>query len=95
MKDNSDYFHEVQYEPGGWSVIDRETKDATLVQGVRQVGLSREDADNVAEALNAMEAEKSGLSATSTESLSEVHAPQTQPSAPLRSPSPSPPPRPV
>lgn len=93
MNNNPDHLYDVQYEPGGWSVINRETKDATLVHGVRQVGLSREDADNVAEAFNAIGSTKPGSSATSTDSLSEVHAPQTPPLAPLRSSSPSAPPR--
>lgn len=44
----------------GWSVIDTRTEMPATVQGVPQEGLSLEDADDLADLLSHIEAQKDG-----------------------------------
>ncbi|MCJ2131440.1 hypothetical protein [Methylobacterium sp. E-045] len=67
MNDNEPAVYDIMPEADGWhtwTVYNTKTMEPALVKGVRQVGLAFADADDLADALNAMERKEPGSSVT-------------------------------
>ncbi|GJD40117.1 hypothetical protein [Methylobacterium bullatum] len=62
MNDNEHAVYAIAPELGGWTVYDTKTLEPALVKSVRQVGLGREAAHAMADALNGMERTAPGSS---------------------------------
>jgi hypothetical protein len=45
---------DVRLEPSGWTIYDRATGEPAAVDGYETVGLSREDAEDIADLLNTL-----------------------------------------
>lgn len=55
--------YEIRKGEGGWTVIDGETGGPVEIDGFVQIGLPLEDADDLADALNALDREQRGAAA--------------------------------
>jgi hypothetical protein len=55
--------YDIQTDPSGWTVYDINTGLPAEVKGVVQIGLSMEDADDLADLLNRLHTEQSAATA--------------------------------
>lgn len=46
---------DIRPDADGWSIFDRTTGDPAVVEGVTSIGLTRADADDIADLLNTLE----------------------------------------
>jgi len=53
---------DIRQDAQGWTIFDRMTGDPAVVDGVSAVGLSFEDADELADRLNTLQVLKGGTS---------------------------------
>lgn len=53
---------DIRPDDRGWTIFDRMTGEAAVVDGVSAVGLSYEDADDLADRLNTLQVLKGGTS---------------------------------
>jgi thiamine biosynthesis lipoprotein ApbE len=57
---------DIRPDPQGWTIFDRMTGEPAVVDGVSAVGLSYEDADELADRLNACRSSKAARRCTET-----------------------------
>ncbi|MCJ2132433.1 hypothetical protein [Methylobacterium sp. E-045] len=64
MNDNGVIRYDIRPDHGGWTVYNIATGEPSLVRGIRQVVMLLDEANDLADALNAMERKEPGSSVT-------------------------------